>query len=68
MHREEDDTECLEFFEDEEVAQLPIYDSCLGSRMPQGLAEQEIKDFVIRTCTRIAADPSLSDRLRFNAW
>ena len=68
MYREEDEPECLEFFEDEEVAQLPIYDSCLASRMPQGLIEQEVKDSVIRTCTRIAADPSFWNRLRYNAW
>ena len=68
MYRDEDEPECLEFFEDEEVAQLPIYDSCLASRMPQGLIEQEVKDSVIRTCTRIAADPSFWNRLRYNAW
>ena len=68
MYREEDGPECLVFFEDEEVAQLPIYDSCLASRMPQGLIEPEVKDSVIRTCTRIAADPSFWSRLRYNAW
>ena len=68
MYRDEDEPECLEFFEDEEVAQLPIYDSCLASRMPSGTVEQEVKDSVIRTCTRIAADPSFWNRLRYNAW
>ena len=68
MYRKEDEPECLEFFEDEEVAQLPIYDSCLASRMPEGLIEPEIKDSVIRTCTRIAAHPSFWNRLRYNAW
>jgi hypothetical protein len=68
MYREEDEPECLEFFEDDEVAQLPIYDMCLASRMPSGMVEQEVKDSVIRTCTRIAADPSFWDRVRYNAW
>ena len=68
MYREEDEPECLEFFEDEEVAQLPIYDSCLASRMPSGAVQQEVKDSIIRTCTRIAANPSFWNRLRYNAW
>ena len=68
MYREEDEPECLEFFEDGEVAQLPIYDSCLVSRMPSGTVEQEVKDSVIRTCTRIAANPSFWNRLRYNSW
>ena len=68
MYREEDEPECLEFFEDEEVARLPIYDACLTSRMPSGIVEREVKDSVIRTCTQIAADPSFWDRLRYNAW
>ena len=68
MYREQDKPECLEFFEDEEVAQLPIYDSCLASRMPSGTVEKEVKDSVIRTCTRIAADPSFWNRLRYNSW
>jgi len=68
MYREEDEPECLEFFEDEEVAQLPIYDSCLASRMPSGTVEREVKDSVIRTCTRIAANPSFWNRLRYNSW
>ena len=38
-------------FEDDEVAQLPIYDSCLISRMPSGAVAQEVKDSVIRTYT-----------------
>ena len=67
-YREEDEPECLEFFEDDEMAQLPIYDNCLASRMPQGVVAQEVKDSVIRTCTRIAEDPSFGDRLRYNAW
>ena len=67
-YREEDEPECLEFFEDDEMAQLPIYDKCLASRMPPGTVEQEVKDSVIRTCTRIAEDPSFGDRLRYNAW
>lgn len=68
MYREEDEPECLEFFEDEEMVQLPIYDKCLVSRMPSGTVEKEVKDSVIRTCTRIARDPSFGDRLRYNAW
>ena len=48
MYREEVEPECLEFFEDEEVAQLPIYDACLTSRMPSGIVEREVKDSVIR--------------------
>ncbi len=68
FYREEDEPECLEFFEDDEMAQLPIYDNCLASRMPQGEVEKEVKDSVIRTCTRIAEDPSFGDRLRYNAW
>ena len=68
IYREEDEPECLEFFEDDEMAQLPIYDNCLASRMPQGVVEKEVKDSVIRTCTRIAEDPSFGDLLRYNAW
>ena len=68
MYREEDEPECLEFFEDEEVARLPIYDACLTSRMPPGIVEREVKDSIVRTCTQIAADPSFWDRLRYNAW
>ena len=68
MYRDEVKPECLEFFEDEEVAQLPIYDACLTSRMPSGIVEREVKDSVIRTCTQIAADPSFWDRLRYNVW
>ena len=68
MYREKDEPECLEFFEDEEVARLPIYDACLTSRMPSGIVEREVKDSVIRTCTQIAADPGFWDRLRYNAW
>ena len=68
MYQEEDEPECLEFFEEEEMVQLPIYDKCLASRMPSGTVEQEVKDSVIRTCTRIAKDPSFGDRLRYNAW
>ena len=68
MYQEEDEPECLEFFEEEEMVQLPIYDKCLASRMPSGTVEQEVKDSVIRTCTRIAEDPSFGDRLRYNAW
>ena len=68
MYQEEDEPECLEFFEEEEMVQLPIYDKCLASRMPPGTVEQEVKDSVIRTCTRIAEDPSFGDRLRYNAW
>ena len=68
MYQEEDEPECLEFFEEDEMVQLPIYDKCLASRMPSGTVEQEVKDSVIRTCTRIAEDPSFGDRLRYNAW
>ena len=68
IYREKDEPECLEFFEDEEVAQLPIYDACLTSRMPSGIVEREVKDSVIRTCTQTAADPSFWDRLRYNPW
>ena len=68
MYQEEDEPECLEFFEKDEMVQLPIYDKCVASRMPSGTVEQEVKDSVIRTCTRIAEDPSFGDRLRYNAW
>ena len=68
MYQEEDEPECLEFFEVDEMVRLPIYDKCLASRMPSGTVEQEVKDAVIRTCTRIAEDPSFGDRLRYNAW
>jgi len=65
MYREQDDPECLSFFADDEVAGLPIYDTCLASRMPDGKVEKEVKESVIRTCTRIAGDPSFWDRLRY---
>ena len=59
MYREEDEPECLEFFEDEEVAQLPIYDRGLVSRMPTGMVEQEVKDSLFELAPEsITADPS----------
>ena len=68
MYREKDEPDCLEFFADGEVAQLPIYDACLASRMPLGVVQKEVKDSVSRTCTRIAENPSFWNRLRYNAW